>query len=159
MDLKIDFYLNTNAQRHLTTVLDPAQNMQQNVLFNSRVLIAGHTDSFLLAYNDLSFTRYNYPIVSGARLKFDTYKNPLTLYKSAVYFCLRAPPGSYATGYLYRFSGTSFTRISITGVMVANCIQYGDNLYFLTISGGITRLYRYNGSLVSEVATMPTSAG
>src|SRR5215203_4434599 len=148
-----------NGQRNLTTVLDPAQPQQQNVLFNTRVLIGGHADSFLLAYNDITFARYNYPIVSGARLKFDTYKNPLTLYKAAVYFCLRATPGMYATGYLYRFSGTGFTRITITGVMITNCIVYGDDLYFLTTSAGTTRLYRYNGTAVSEVGVMPSSSG
>jgi hypothetical protein len=147
-----------NAQRLIETVRDPANNSQQNTAFGGRVLIAGNSDTFLLAYNDASFSRYVYPVVSGTRLKFYTTRNPLVNYKSAVYFLLSKTTAPTAS-YLYRFTGSSFTNIPVPGTIVHGCIVYGDNLYFLSIVSGVTKLFRYNGASVSEVAgsTMPNS--
>lgn len=150
-----------NGQRLIETVLDPANPQQQNTVFNSRVLIAGHSDTFLLAYNDASFSRINYPVVSGSRLRFDTYKNPLVNYKSAVYLALKRGTTTITT-YLYRFSGsTTFTNIPLPGNIIGGCIVYGDNLYFLCLVSGVTKLFRYNGTAVAEVAgsSLPNSGG
>lgn len=155
------FSVAVNAQRLIETVLDPANNQQQNTVYNARVLIAGHSDTFLLAYNDESFSRINYPVVSGTRLRFDTYKNPLVNYKSAVYFSLKRGTTT-VTRYLYRFSGsTTFSNIPLPGNMTGGCIVYGDNLYFLCLVAGVTKLYRFNGTAVSEVAgsSLPNSSG
>jgi hypothetical protein len=146
-------------QRHLETIRDPANPQQQSVVFNTRVLIAGNTDSFLLRYDDVGFTQLNYPLVSGARLRFYTYRNPLVHYGAHVLFSLHAGASGSTDIYLYRFNGTSFSRIVLPGNMRSNCIIYGTYVYFLVNVSGVTRLYRYNGT-VTEVAggSMPNSA-
>lgn len=156
----IGFSAVVNAQRLIETVRDPANNSQQNTAFLGRVLIAGQSDTFLLAYNDASFTRYVYPVVSGSRLRFHTSKNPLVNYKSAVYFILSRGTTT-PSNYLYRFTGSSFTNIPVPGNVIPGCVLYGDNLFFLSIVSGVTKLFRYNGATVSEIAgsTMPNSAG
>ena len=149
-----------NAQRLIETVRDPANSQQQNTFFNNKVLIAGQSDTFLLTYNDVIFSQINYPVVSGSRLRFDTYKNPLTNYKSAVYFALKRGSTTVTT-YLYRFTGSSFTNIPLPGNITGGCVVYADNLYFLCVVVGVTKLFRYNGTSVSEVAgsALPNSAG
>jgi hypothetical protein len=148
------------GQRLIETVLDPANSQQQNTVFGGRVLIAGQSDTFLLAYNDASFTRYNYPVISSSRLRFNTSKNPLVNYKSAVYFGLLRGT-TVVTTYLYRFTGSSFTNIPIPGNLVGGCIVYGENMYFLCMVSGVVKLFRYNGATVSEVAgsSMPNAGG
>jgi len=160
--LAIACSLSTRSQRILETVLDPANSQFQNTAFAGRVLIAGNSDSFLLNYNDLAFSRANYPVVSGVRLRFNTHNNPLTVFQSAVFFTLTRTSGSTTNRYLYRYTGgTSFSRITISGNIISNTIVYGSYLYFLCDVSGTVRLYRYSSGVVSEVtgAAIPNSNG
>ena len=101
------FYsFSSKADRILETVLDPANPQFQSLSYRGRVLIAGNTDSYLLVYNDVTFSRLNYPLVGGARLRFGTFRNPLTLFESAVFFALEAS----ATRYLYMDSGINIIK-------------------------------------------------
>ena len=148
------------SERILETVLDPANPQHQNAAYLGRVLIASHGDPFLLNYDDVTFTRIDYPIVSGLQLRFDSYWNPLVHFESAIFFVLGPTPGVYTPRYLYRFTGAStFTRIAITGNIVSNCIVYGRQLYFLSDVSGTIRLFRYSGGVVTEVtgAAIPSS--
>ena len=148
------------AERILETVLDPANPQQQSVAYRGKLLIAGHGDSYLLSYDDLTFTRTTFPLVSGVRLQFDSYKNPLTHFESAIFFALRPTTGTSSNRYLFRYSG-GFTRISITGNIISNCMVYGSYLYFLSDVSGTTRLYRYTRGVVTEVAgaAIPRASG
>lgn len=149
--------ISTNAQRFLSTVRDPANPQNQTGVVGGKVIVAGHTDNFLLSYNDVAFTSFTYPIVSGIQLKFDTYNNPLVSYKLALYFKLATTPGSATTVYLYRFSGSAFTRILLPGPVISNCIVYNNNLYFLCDVSGWRTLYRYDGTTATALSSVPAS--
>ena len=100
----------------------------------------------------LALPRINYPIVAGAQLSFESYRNPLTHFESTLFFVLRPVPSTARPGYLYKFERGSFFRIPITGSIVSNLKVYGSFLYFLSDVSGTTKLYRYNGGIVAEVA-------
>jgi len=150
--------LSANAERILETVLDPANPQQQNVRYEGKVLIAGHNDSYLLSYDDVTFSHISYPLVAGLAMRFDSYRNPLTQFESAIFFALGPTPGSASPRYLFKFNG-SFSRIGITGDINSNCIVYGRNLYYLSNVSGTTRLFRYSAGVVTEVvgASIPVS--
>ena len=141
----------SRADRILETVLDPANPQQQNARWGSHLLIAGHSDPYMLRYDDETFTQLNYPIVGGTQLRFDSYHNPITHYNLALYFTLVGTPGSAAPRYLYRYMGSTFTRITISGNILSNCKVYNGLLYFISDVSGTKRLFRFNGSTVTEV--------
>ncbi|HYE55850.1 MAG TPA: hypothetical protein VD996_13450, partial [Chitinophagaceae bacterium] len=147
----------TRAQRHLETVRSPAGSEQQNTAYNGKILIGVQGESFLLSYDDVSFTSHAFPIVGGSQLRFYNNNNPLTVFQSAVFLRLTTSTGT--ASYLYRFNGTSFSRIIIPGNMIANCVVYGTYLYFLSNVSGTIKLYRYNGSVSEVPASLPNAGG
>lgn len=155
--LAILFSFSVHAQRFLSTVLDPVEPQNQTAVLGGRVFIAGHNLRFMRIYDDVTFSSFTYPTVSGAALKFDTYNNPLVPYASALYFTLNPSPGSTGVVYLYRFSGTIFTRITLPGPVASNCIVYSGNLYFIVNNAGTRTLFRYNGTTATAISSVPTS--
>ena len=93
----------SDAQRILETVLDPGPVHQQSTVYHDRLLIAGSEETSLLSYDGVSFTRINYPIVGGAQLSFESYRNPLTHFESTLFFVLTPESGPARPGYLYKF--------------------------------------------------------
>jgi hypothetical protein len=146
-----------HAQRFLSTELDPFEsNMQTGVLAN-KVIIAPNSQRSLRSYSDVSFSSFTYPTVSGIPLKFNTYNNPLVNFNLGLYFSLNGTSGSTSVVYLYRFSGSIFTRVVLPGPVWSNCIVYSGNLYFLCNVSGTVTLYRYNGSAATAIASVPNS--
>ncbi|MGB8192113.1 MAG: hypothetical protein WCF67_09355 [Chitinophagaceae bacterium] len=143
--------VSVDAQRFLGTVRDPANPSQQDVVFGGKVLIAGNGDVFMLRYDDAGFTQLNYPVIGGTQLKYSTHRNPPVIYGSAVFFVLNITTTT-STTYLYRFAGTIFTRIIVPGNIRSNCIVYAGNLYFISDVSGVNKLFRYNGTTVTEIS-------
>lgn len=153
--------ITVKSERILQTVRDPANPQQQNAVLGGKIRIAGNSDIYMLTYDDVSFTQTNYPIVGGVQMRFDTYNNPLVHYNLALFFSLSTTVGSPTSRWVYRYNGSSFTRITHPGNVIGNCIVYGSYLYFMSNVSGTVRLYRYNGSVVTEVtgASIPLSRG
>ena len=86
--LAILFSFSVYAQRFLSTVLDPVEPQNQTAVLGDRVFIAAHGARFMRIYNDVDFSSFTYPTVSGVALRFDTYNNPLVPYSSSLYFSL-----------------------------------------------------------------------
>ena len=138
-----------SAQRDLEYVADIETHSSTAVL-NDRVLVAGNNNTYLEAFSDeYDLTRYNYPLVSGLPLKYANYKRPIAIYNSQAYLVLH----NDTERFLYRFNGSTFTRVTIPGTIVGNPVVFGSYLYFLSLSGSTAQLYRYNGTTASAVGS------
>jgi hypothetical protein len=154
--LAILISFSVHSQRSLATVLDPAvEGNRQSAVLANKVIIATSAQRSLLSYNDVSFTSFTYPTVSGIPLKFDSYNNPLVHFNLGLYFSLYGTSGTTSVVYLYRFSGSTFTRVLLPGPVISNCIFYSGNLYFLCNVSGWRTLYRYDGTTATALGSVP----
>ena len=143
------------VRTHIGNHSYPANGWQQNTSFDGKILIAAHTDSYLLSYDNETFTRFTYPTVDGVQMTFTKSRNPLVNFEGTVFFGLEPfreiayhPLGIQ---YLYKFNGHHFSRIAIPGQLRSNCVVYGGYLFFLSKVSTTTRLYRYSAGIVTEV--------
>lgn len=155
--LAILLSFSVNAQRFLATVLDPVEPGMQTAVLANKVIIAPNAQRSLMSYNDVAFTSFTYPTVSGIPLKFNTHNNPLVNFNSGLFFSLNGTSGTTSVVYLYRFSGSVFTRILLPGPVISNCIVFSGNLYFLCNVSGWRTLYRYDGTTATALGSVPYS--
>jgi hypothetical protein len=132
-------------QRLLQVLTDANDSHPETVALNGNVIILGGDG--MTIYDDETIVTRNYPNVGGVRLR-GIYFGKTPLFRSEIYLTL-------ANGdirYLYRFNGTVFRRMTIPGTIVSSAIVFGDNLYILSQVDDIIKLFRYDGSTVTEIA-------
>jgi len=140
-------------QRLLQVLTDAPSSQPETVALNGDIIIL--QGEGVKIYDDETLVTRPYPTVGGARLR-GFYFGKAPVFRSEIYLIL----GNDDTRYVYRFNGTVFRRISVPGTMVTNCVVLGENLYVLSQVGDIVKLFRYNGSTVSEMpgAELPITA-
>ncbi len=141
-------------QRLLQVLTDAPDSYPETFALNGNVIMV-HSDG-LKIFDDETIVTRNYPNVGGVRLRFTNLgKSPL--FRSEIYMIL----SNDDIRYVYRFNGTVFRRIAFPGTMVSSCIVFGDNLYVLSQVDGIIKLFRYNGSTISEIpgTSLPVTYG
>lgn len=137
---------------------------------------AGHDDpQFITEYNGaLYFSAYDnsghtklfkYDSSTGISSQISNYNeleddSPtyLTVYDGSLYFSARPPLAGTDTK-LMKYDSTSNTTTQISNINasgsdnISNLIVYNNALYFsANHSAGITKLYRYNGSIIEQIS-------
>ena len=139
------------AQRMLEPVAEPLNSVRfSTTVTDGHLIFAQNFETYLLTFNGFSYSRnYFPPSESGGRLIYLS-DWPLVTFRNSTYLVL-------GLRFLYAHTASAFARIPVPGTLESAPVVLGDNLYILSNTGSIVKLYRYNGISVAEVpfAFMP----
>lgn len=142
--------ISTSAQRTLEIVSEAMDASFDHIESAGSLYVAEHHSATLRRYDGTSMTSFTYPMRVGRQLLYvSPHSQNIADYRSSLYLVLSEEGVSFSN--VYRFNGTSFSRVNFPGSILSNIVVYQDRLYAVIESAGYAKLYSYNGSTVSAV--------